>query len=127
MKADATLVNMAYHMGMANVPKDLSKVHERIADSYSDAMKSIGNSRAAIVNSLAALGTKIVEKAVEDKKGKVAVDEYGLGSESYDTKPGEEAVAKTEAQSIIDELFPKDSDKDGIPDYVDSTPFGEDQ
>ena len=40
--ADATLVQAAYAAAMANVPHDLSKTFQGMADAYSEAMSTIG-------------------------------------------------------------------------------------
>ena len=59
--ADATLVAQSYRMGMAGVPKDLSKTFEAVATSYGDAMTKVGAAAkevAGVVGKVAAIAVK---------------------------------------------------------------------
>ena len=67
-KADATLVAQSYRMGMAGVPKDLSKTFDGISKSYGEAMTEVGKAGAIVgeqVGQLAGEGLKIAIQAIK--------------------------------------------------------------
>jgi len=68
-KADATLVNQSYRMGMAGVPQDLSRTFDGISRSYSSAMGEVGRAGAIVgeqVGQLAGEGLKIAIQNIKD-------------------------------------------------------------
>jgi flagellar hook-basal body complex protein FliE len=67
-KADASLVQAAKAAGMANVPKDLSRIHERLAQSHRRTMESLGKSFVQTVAAASTIGSELVKKAKENKK-----------------------------------------------------------
>ena len=62
-KADATLVQAATNAAMANVPKDLSGIHERIMKSRAASMKTIGDAWVQGITGAMKVGQKLVEQA----------------------------------------------------------------
>ena len=79
-KADATLVAAAKGAAMANVPVDVSRIHERISKSRAAMTKSIGKSWGNALKAIGEIGTALVQKA-KDKK-----DDIGEPFESFDTQ-----------------------------------------
>ena len=68
-QTDTTLVNAAYRMGMANVPKDLSSIHNKIGDSYAAGMKQLGMGFGALAGAAINKGIELSQKAKEEKDG----------------------------------------------------------
>ena len=66
-KADATLVKAATDAAMANVPMDVSRIHERISRSHARMTESIGKSWGTALNAIGQIGGALIQKA-KDKK-----------------------------------------------------------
>ena len=79
-KADATLVAAAKGAAMANVPVDVSRIHERISKSRAAMTKSIGKSWGNALKAIGEISTALVQTA-KDKK-----DEILPKHENYDHK-----------------------------------------
>ena len=62
-RADATLVKAATDAAMANVPMDISRVHERISKSNAAMTKSVGKSWVSAIESVAKIGVGLMNKA----------------------------------------------------------------
>ena len=96
MSGDASLIQAAHRMGMAGVPKDLSRVHERIAKSYTRAMEGIGRSRAAMIGALEKAGTKLVEEAIKSRNDNTDKQwehqTYETTTPSYDMDPDKDDI-----------------------------------
>ena len=71
-RADTALVQAATKAAMANVPKDLSRVHERLARSHRQTMKSIGQAWVQGITAAGKIGSKLVEQA---KKHRITLDD----------------------------------------------------
>ena len=74
IKADATLVNAAYRMGMANIPADTSKLFQRqfkaVADMHIAQMETVGTGILAGIN--------IMEKKDQARKWQQAYDQLSV-------------------------------------------------
>lgn len=68
-QTDTTLVNAAYRMSMANVPKDVSSIHNKIGDSYAAGMKQLGAGFGALAGAAINKGIELSKKAKEEKDG----------------------------------------------------------
>ena len=68
-QTDTTLVNAAYRMSMANVPKDISSIHNKIGDSYAAGMKALGAGFGALAGAAINKGVELSKKAKEEKDG----------------------------------------------------------
>ena len=66
-KADATLVKAATDAAMANVPIDVSKVHERISKSHAAMTASVGKSWGVALKAIGKIGSALAQNA-KDKK-----------------------------------------------------------
>lgn len=66
-RADATLVKAATDAAMANVPVDVSKIHERLSKSHAAMTASVGKSWGNALKSIGEIGGALVQKA-KDKK-----------------------------------------------------------
>ena len=62
-RADPTLVQAATKAAMANVPVDLSRIHERIMRSRGESMKTIGEAWVKGITGAMQVGQKLVEQA----------------------------------------------------------------
>jgi len=62
-RADATLVKAATDAAMANVPIDISRVHERISRSNAAMTRSVGRSWVSAIESVAKIGVGLMNKA----------------------------------------------------------------
>lgn len=67
-KADATLVAQSYRMGMAGVPKDLSKTFEGMSKSYAESMKIIGEVGNNISQTVGKLAGEAIKQGIETTK-----------------------------------------------------------
>ena len=67
-RADATLVNQAARMGMAGVPKDLSKTFKGMSDSYASFMGTIGKVGSSIGQTVGKLAGEAIKQGVETTK-----------------------------------------------------------
>ena len=61
-KADATLVAAAKGAAMANVPVDISKIHERVSKSYAAMTKRLGKSWGKVLKAVGQIGVKLATK-----------------------------------------------------------------
>ena len=62
-RADATLVGAATKAAAANTPKDLSRVHERMAKSYAATAKNTGQIWSKAIATIGQVGTALINKA----------------------------------------------------------------
>ena len=67
-KADATLVNQSYRMGMAGVPKDLSKTFKGMSDSYASFMGTIGEVGNNIGQTVGKIAGQAIKQGIETTK-----------------------------------------------------------
>ena len=67
-KADPTLVSQSYRMGMAGVPKDLSKTFEGMSKSYAESMKIIGEVGNNISQTVGKLAGEAIKQGIETTK-----------------------------------------------------------
>ena len=67
-KADATLVNQSARMGMAGVPKDLSKTFKGMSDSYASFMGTIGEVGNAIGQTVGKIAGQAIKQGIETTK-----------------------------------------------------------
>jgi len=67
-RADPTLVKAATDAAMANVPVDISKIHERISKSHAAAMKSIGQSWVQGITGAMQIGGALIKQAKQSRK-----------------------------------------------------------
>jgi len=72
--ADATLVQAATNAAMANVPQDLSKQFESLAQSYDDSMQAVAEAAEKVAGKLVPLAANMVKKAIKRKGQR---DQYG--------------------------------------------------
>jgi len=82
-QADTTLVNTAYRMGMANVPKDLSGIHNKIGDSYAAGMKDLGAGFGALAGAAINKGIELSKKAKEEKDGNAGAGYRNAGKGTF--------------------------------------------
>jgi len=66
--ADATLVAAATKAAMANVPQDLSKQFESLAQSYDDSMQAIATAADKIAGKLVPLAANMVKDAIKERQ-----------------------------------------------------------
>ena len=66
--ADSALVQQAYRMGMAGVPKDLSGTFEYVGKSYSKAMEAVGEAGAQAFQTIGAIAAPMIKEAQEFNK-----------------------------------------------------------
>lgn len=87
-QTDSTLVNAAYRMSMANVPKDVSSIHNKIGDSYAAGMKALGAGFGALAGAAVNKGIELSKKAKEEKDGNQmsSFDNGGKGDYGNETK-----------------------------------------
>ncbi len=67
-RADATLVNQSYRMGMAGVPKDLSKTFKGMSDSYASFMGTIGEVGNNIGQTVGKIAGQAIKQGIETTK-----------------------------------------------------------
>ena len=67
-RADATLVKAATDAAMANVPVDVSRIHERMMKSHERTMKSIGQSWVQGITGAMQIGGALVKQAQQNRK-----------------------------------------------------------
>ena len=70
-KADPTLIAASYRAAMANVPKDMSKIYERLSKSHAATMKSIGSSWVKGITATAQIGQGLRKMAQKKKSSLV--------------------------------------------------------
>ena len=75
-KADASLVKAATDAAMANVPVDVSRIHERVMRSRGRAMKSIGEAWVKGIGAIGMVGQKLVTQAKRWNAQKDLSDSY---------------------------------------------------
>ncbi len=118
-RADATLVNQAARMGMAGVPKDLSKTFKGMSDSYASAMSTIGEVGNAIGQTLGKLAGEGIKIATENLKNRQA------GTYDDFTDGGLDETARTLLEDLKEKgRFLKDTDGDGKKEITDRFKFG---
>ena len=93
-KADATLVKAATDAAMANVPVDVSRIHERMMKSHGRMMESIGRSWVEGITGALKVGGALVKKAIQNKAtnnapGKAWTNTLGKSEVSTDIPSGE--------------------------------------
>ena len=64
--ADPTLVQAATNAAMANVPKDLSKTFNRLAESYTNTMAVVAESYGTAIKNVTEVGGQLVKGAIEN-------------------------------------------------------------
>jgi len=101
-QADTTLVNAAYRMGMANVPKDLSGIHNKIGDSYAAGMKQLGAGFGALAGAAINKGIELSQKAKEDKDTD-SLDEVEDSSDEDEESDEDDEVKKVELKEEVKE------------------------
>lgn len=114
-KADATLVNQSYRMGMAGVPKDLSKTFDGMSKSYGEAMKIIGTVGNAIGQTVGKLAGEGIKQGIATIRGLNDAEKMGEWSESF------KAIAEEVKQDrgiFIDDDNDPDTKKVFNPRYV---------
>jgi len=84
-KADATLVRAATDAAMANVPVDVSRIHERISKSHAAMTKSVGKSWGKALKAIGEIGGALAQKA-KDKKGDTDTFENNVEKETPDVE-----------------------------------------
>ena len=124
-KADATLVKAATDAAMANVPKDVSKIHERISKSRAAMTKSVGKSWGNALKSIGEIGSALVENAKRKKSdtgepfGNVDVDERKEFKDIGDITTGKiKSNLETKGLELVD--------KDAKNPFAGSSTFGGD-
>ena len=85
-QADTTLVNTAYRMGMANVPKDLSGIHNKIGDAFAAGMQKMGAGFGALAGAAINKGIELSEKAKEDEDNNALGGFKNDGNDSFGNK-----------------------------------------
>ncbi len=75
-KADATLVQAATKAAMANVPHDLSRIHERMSRSHAQTMRAIGKAWSDGITAVAAVGGQLIEQAKKRKINENLIDSW---------------------------------------------------
>ena len=63
---DATLVNAAYRAAMANVPKSLQPVYDRIGRSFEEGMDALGKGLGDLAKAAGDVGAALIEKQKEE-------------------------------------------------------------
>ena len=97
--ADATLVAAATKAAMANVPQDLSKQFESLAESYDASMQSIAEAADKIAGKLVPLAANMIKKAIKRQGQR---DQYGSNmilrpvEMEREAKEGDEGVISRE-------------------------------
>ena len=114
-KADATLVNQSYRMGMAGVPKDLSKTFDGMSKSYGEAMKTIGTVGNAIGQTVGKLAGEGIKQGIATIKGLNDAEKMGEWSESFKAMAEE---VKQDRGILIDDDDDPDTKKVFNPRYV---------
>ncbi len=76
IRADQSLVAAAYRMGMANVPKDLSRTFEKMAESYDRTMKQVAATWSEVGQSVGELGLQAAKKAIKNENLNIKGDNY---------------------------------------------------
>ena len=85
-QADTTLVNAAYRMGMANVPKDLSGIHNKMGDAFAAGMQKMGAGFGALAGAAINKGIELAEKAKEDEDNNALGGFKNDGNDSFGNK-----------------------------------------
>lgn len=89
------LVNQAYRMSMANVPKDLSGIHKRIGDSYAAGVDAIGKAFKDVFITAGKTYAKIKEqKDEEDEELSSGSDFLNGGQDGADIYSGHQKIDK---------------------------------
>ena len=88
-RADTTLVKAATDAAMANVPKDLSRIHERMSKSRAQAMQSIGNAWVQGIGVAMKVGQKLVEQAKKFNAAADLTDSYNEATKPRVLEEGE--------------------------------------
>ena len=103
-KADAALVKAATDAAMANVPVDVSRIHERMMRSHERTMRSIGQSWVQGITGAMQIGGALVKQAQQRRKQEAVPYENSM---DFDTLP-----ELTDAERIeIEEEFPGQEEK----------------
>ena len=123
--ADPVLVAAASKAAMANVPKDLSKTFESVAESYDNMMQSIGKAYGEAAKQTVTLGKSVIKDAIADDQNITKGDFYAftrdidvpgpLTEEQQEGEPGwsvtpdpsddpKTSIKKTQTTTIGDEL-----------------------
>lgn len=95
-RADASLVKAATDAAMANVPVDVSRIHERMMKSHERTMKSIGQSWVQGITGAMQIGQKLVAQAKRYNGSKDLKDSYNhklkkrvIGDDAENLEKGE--------------------------------------
>ena len=82
---DTNLVNQAYRMAMANVPKDLSSIHNRMAASYAAGADALGKGIAEVFKTAGQIYAKVKEESDQEETDTKASREFKNGKIAVDT------------------------------------------
>ena len=85
-QADTTLVNAAYRMSMANVPKDLSGIHNKMGDAFAAGMQKMGAGFGALAGAAINKGIELAKKAKEDEDNNALGGFKNDGNDSFGNK-----------------------------------------
>ena len=93
-KADTTLVKAATDAAMANVPVDISRVHERISKAHAKMTASVGKSWGVALKAIGEIGAALVQK------GQATKDDTIVPYENFNTNGKVEAKVDTTPTTI---------------------------
>ena len=88
-RADASLVKAATDAAMANVPMDVSRIHERMMRSHKGMMESIGKSWVQGITGAMQVGQKLVEQAKKWNADVDYTDSYNEATKKRELEEGE--------------------------------------
>ena len=91
-KADATLVKAATDAAMANVPMDVSRIHERVSKSYAALAESTGKVWGQALKTIGEVGGKLITKAKLEKSKQTAGTKKGWTNAEFEKLPTPEVV-----------------------------------
>jgi len=124
-KADATLVRAATDAAMANVPVDVSRIHERISKSHAAMTKSVGKSWGKALKAIGEIGGALVQKA-KDKKGDVGEPFGNVGVDAKKEFKDIGDITTGEIKSNLETKGLELVDKDAKNPFAGSSTFGGD-
>ena len=87
--ADPTLVQGATKAAMANVPYEMSGIHERIMKSRAESMKTIGEAWVKGITGAMQVGQKLVEQAKKWNADVDYTDSYNEATKKRELEEGE--------------------------------------
>ena len=123
-KADTTLVKAATDAAMANVPVDISRVHERISKAHAKMTTSVGKSWGVALKAIGEIGTALVQNA-RDKKDDT--ENFENNTDKPPTSPKDiKDITSGEIKSNLETKGLKLVDKDTKNPFAGSSTFGGD-